>query len=172
MFWESLQHYAEGKEESECEGIAGNAHGKLLDLPKSDWKCQESADGRQSRTRERKAGRLCFTACQVRVLYPWPYRFSLAPWCAVKPCLPACNAQQSPKLGRSGTLALLGTRKMLRLDKWKDDKWGTVEQHPGDHWYENYNSFLDTPLKILVSNKTGFALTGTSKMCQKQSNSI
>lgn len=32
-------------------------------------------------------------------IIPWPYWFSLAPWCAVKPCLPACHATAKPWVG-------------------------------------------------------------------------
>lgn len=53
MFWETPQHFANGRREAGHEGKSGNANSNPPDSLKSDLKCQNSSDGRQSRERER-----------------------------------------------------------------------------------------------------------------------
>lgn len=60
MFWETLQHFANGRWEAGHEGKSGNANSNPPDSLKSDLKCQNSSDGRQSRERERNGWQTAF----------------------------------------------------------------------------------------------------------------
>lgn len=52
MLWETPLDFSEGGKEVEYEGKAAHAQNNSPDPLKSDWKCQSSLDGRQSRERQ------------------------------------------------------------------------------------------------------------------------
>lgn len=111
----------------------------LQDPLKSDWKCQNSLDGRQSRARGEKwlADSVSWPVRSGDII-PWPYCFSLAPWCAVKPCLPARCAQQRPELGWGGTLAPAWHQDSAEIGQVERHKRRDGGQHPApERWRMN-----------------------------------